>query len=179
MNSFTYVTDCNQMDAIWQDVPIDSYCCFSYIQTDTVNKQKTHQNCHSRSRWLLCFQQILYICDDAPTSVKQRARCHDSSTMWLSLCVDLALTPQFLLSRLKHTVQHYRALFLKQNRSLSILTPVKFTAAYPESVQWRSCEYGGFNTHHASTAFSHTLKTPFHVSTAGNVIWCMIMSDLK
>lgn len=121
------VTDCNQMDSIWQDVPVYLYCCFfplKYKQIQSINIRhiKLSQLLH------MSFQQILYVCDDAPTSLKHGARCHDSSPAWLSLCAVSALTPQLLLSRLKQS----RALFWKQRRSLSVPTPVKFTAVHPE-----------------------------------------------
>lgn len=72
--------------------PHDRMFHYIYIVvfTNTVNTQKTHENCHSGSRWLLSFQQISYVCDDTPTSVEQGARCHHSSTIQLLLCVALA-----------------------------------------------------------------------------------------
>lgn len=95
---------------------------YKQIQSINIRHIKLSQLLH------MSFQQILYVCDDAPTSLKHGARCHDSSPAWLSLCAVSALTPQLLLSRLKQS----RALFWKQRRSLSVPTPVKFTAVHPE-----------------------------------------------
>lgn len=108
---------------------------FSQIQTNTVNKQKAHHNCQSLSGWLDgCFQQILCVCDDTPTSVEQGARCHNSSTMQLLLCAVLASDTSVPVVTLKAPIVTLPSIsfffFFKKKRSLSILTPVTFTAVY-------------------------------------------------